>query len=83
MAWIATFPHNLALVRLAVSSKSRFTDGRQRRTRATTVGLLTQSNRARNRSRLFLLLEPLLIDYPSSYEDGGPYGVGGTLLPSR
>ncbi len=43
---MATFPQNLALIRLMVSEKMRFTDdGRMTDARAMALALLTQSSR--------------------------------------
>ncbi len=59
--WIATFPQNLALIRLTVSEKTYFTDDDGRTTDtcartcawtcATALALLTQSSRAKNAYR--------------------------------
>ncbi len=49
MGWIAAFPQNLALIRLTVSEKTRFTDGRTMDARATALALLSQSSRAKKR----------------------------------
>ena len=47
--WIATFPQDLALIKLMVSEKTSFTDGRTD-ARATAMALLTQSSRAKKQT---------------------------------
>ena len=50
--WTATFPQKLALIRLLIFEKTRFTDGRTTTmdARALALALLTQSSRAKNQN---------------------------------